>query len=147
MTSRKYLRGLLAPVERKNGWQLAEVGGDERPDATQRLLSLAQWEADASRDRLQQLVIEVFGDAEGIGVVDETGFIKKADHRKSPVLVTCMTTLFCGATLHPTHVRLFFSIQKPPVTEVWFAPSVYNRRFRLSRHSHIPGCLMLIGYN
>jgi SRSO17 transposase len=77
--SRKYLRALLSAVERKNGWQLAEAGGDERPDATQRLLYLAQWEADAARDRLQQFVIEVFGDAEGIGVVDESGFIKKGD--------------------------------------------------------------------
>ena len=25
-----YLRGLLAPVERKNGWQLAEAAGIER---------------------------------------------------------------------------------------------------------------------
>jgi SRSO17 transposase len=77
--SRKYLRALLSPIERKNGWQLAEAGGDQRPDATQRLLYLAQWEADAARDRLQAFVIETFGDAEGIGVVDETGFIKKGD--------------------------------------------------------------------
>ncbi len=27
-----YLRGLLVPVERKNGWQLAEVAGDATPD-------------------------------------------------------------------------------------------------------------------
>ena len=27
-----YLRGLLAPVERKNGWQLAEAAGDATPD-------------------------------------------------------------------------------------------------------------------
>jgi hypothetical protein len=27
-----YLRGLLAPVERKNGWQLAEAAGDLTPD-------------------------------------------------------------------------------------------------------------------
>jgi hypothetical protein len=26
-----YLRGLLSPVERKNGWQLAEVHGDDTP--------------------------------------------------------------------------------------------------------------------
>ena len=26
-----YLRGLLSPVERKNGWQLAEVTGDATP--------------------------------------------------------------------------------------------------------------------
>ncbi len=28
-----YLRGLLAPVERKNGWQLAEAAGDATPNA------------------------------------------------------------------------------------------------------------------
>src|SRR5918994_5735112 len=27
-----YLRGLLAPLERKNGWQLAEAAGDATPD-------------------------------------------------------------------------------------------------------------------
>jgi len=37
----------------------------------------AHWEADAARDVLQQYSIEVFGEQEGIGVVDETGFIKK----------------------------------------------------------------------
>jgi hypothetical protein len=26
-----YVRGLLAPVERKNGWQLAEAAGDRTP--------------------------------------------------------------------------------------------------------------------
>ena len=73
----KYLRGLMAQVQRKNSWQVAEAVGDRIPDATQRLLYRAHWKADAARDVLQQYVIEVFGDEEGIGVVDETGFIKK----------------------------------------------------------------------
>ena len=30
---RAYLQGLLAPEERKNGWQLAENAGDRTPDA------------------------------------------------------------------------------------------------------------------
>ena len=34
-----YLKGLLSPAERKNGWQLAEHGGDSRPDGVQRLLT------------------------------------------------------------------------------------------------------------
>src|SRR3954451_21358450 len=29
-----YLRGLLAPSARKNGWQLAEAAGDRTPDGT-----------------------------------------------------------------------------------------------------------------
>jgi SRSO17 transposase len=76
----KYLRGLLASVKRKNGWQLAEVVGDKVPDRTQRLLYQDQWDADAARDILQELVKESFGDAEGVGVVDETGFLKKGTH-------------------------------------------------------------------
>lgn len=73
----KYMRSLMSNVRRKNGWQLAEAAGDERPDATQRLLYHAKWDADEARDELQQYIIEVFGEEEGIGVVDETGFIKK----------------------------------------------------------------------
>ena len=34
-----YLRGLLAPVGRKNGWQLAEAAGDRTPDGMQDFLS------------------------------------------------------------------------------------------------------------
>ena len=75
----KYLRGLMSDVKRKNGWQLAEALGDQRPDATQRLLYHAKWDADAARDELQQYVIENLGDDEGIGIVDETGFLKKGD--------------------------------------------------------------------
>ena len=73
----KYLRGLLGSVERKNNWQLAEAMGDTRPDRMQRLLYSAEWDADAARDELQGFVIEVFGDEDGVGVVDETGFLKK----------------------------------------------------------------------
>jgi SRSO17 transposase len=75
----KYLHGLLAPVARKNSWQLAEAVGDKTPDATQRLLYSTQWDADAVRDEHQRFVIEQFGDLEGIGVVDETGFLKKGE--------------------------------------------------------------------
>ena len=57
----KYLRGLLAQVKRKNGWQLAEVVGDKVPDRTQRLLYQDQGDADAARDILQELVKESFG--------------------------------------------------------------------------------------
>jgi len=76
----RYLRGLLALVGRKNGWQWAEVVGDETPDRTQRLLYQDQWDADEARDILQELVKETFGEGEGIGIVDESGFLKKGTH-------------------------------------------------------------------
>jgi len=73
----KYLRGLMGAVGRRNSWQVAEAVGERIPDATQRLLYRAHWKADDARDILQQYVIEVFGEPEGVGVVDETGFLKK----------------------------------------------------------------------
>jgi SRSO17 transposase len=69
--------GLLDPVERKNGWQLAEAVGEADPQSMQRLLYAARWDADAVRDELIRFVAESFGDADGIFVVDETGFLKK----------------------------------------------------------------------
>ena len=76
----KYMRGLISQVDRKNGWQLAEAMGDTTPDSTQRLLYQANWEADAARDELQQFIIETFGHPDGIGVVDETSFLKQGAH-------------------------------------------------------------------
>ncbi len=72
-----YLRGLLSAAERKNGWTLAEQAGDRSPDAMQRLLNHADWNADAVRDDLRDYVVEHLGDERAVLVVDETGFLKK----------------------------------------------------------------------
>jgi SRSO17 transposase len=72
-----YLRGLLSPVERKNGWQLAELAGEATPDGMQHLLARADWDADQVRDDLRAYVVEHLGDAPAVLVVDETGFLKK----------------------------------------------------------------------
>ncbi len=72
-----YLKGLLSPIERKNGWQLAEYAGDGTPDGLQRLLATYDWDADLVRDDLRSYVVEHLGDPNGVLVVDETGFIKK----------------------------------------------------------------------
>jgi SRSO17 transposase len=72
-----YVRGLLSPVERKNGWTLAERAGDATPDAMQRLLNHAGWDADAVRDDLRDYVVEHLGDDAAVLVVDETGVLKK----------------------------------------------------------------------
>ena len=51
-----YLRGLLSPVERKNGWQLAEQAGDATPYGVQHLRSTYVWDADLVRDDLRGCV-------------------------------------------------------------------------------------------
>ena len=75
----EYLKGLLSPVERKNGWQLAERAGDATPDGVQRLPSTYIWDADLVRDDLREYVAEHLADAGAVLVVDETGFLKKGD--------------------------------------------------------------------
>lgn len=74
---RRHLAGLLAPLPRKNAWQLAEHSGEAVPDGIQRLMNAAQWDADAVRDDLRRYVIDHLGEAPAVLVVDETGFLKK----------------------------------------------------------------------
>jgi SRSO17 transposase len=87
----KYLRGLLAPLERKTSWQLAERLHQSTPDRMQRLLYRVPWDAEEARDRLQQFILEHFAEAEGIGVLDETGIPKKGTASVG------VTKQYCGA--------------------------------------------------
>src|SRR3954451_9969285 len=65
-----YLQGLLAPLERKNGWHLAEAAGDHTPDGMQEFLARVHWDADALRDDLRAYVVEQLGDADAVLVLD-----------------------------------------------------------------------------
>ena len=78
--ARSYLGGLMAPLERKNGWHLAEAAGDASPDSVQDFLSRMRWDADAVRDDLRVYVVEHLGDVDAVMALDETGFIKKGEH-------------------------------------------------------------------
>src|SRR5215510_505461 len=75
-----YLAGLLSPTERKNSWQLAEISGDPNPYGFQHLLGRADWNPDALRDRLRTYVSDYLADPDAVGVIDETGFLKKGRH-------------------------------------------------------------------
>jgi SRSO17 transposase len=75
--ARAYLLGLLSGTERKNCWRLAEHAGHSRPGPMQRLLRSARWDADALRDQVRRYVVDHLGTADGVLVVDETGFLKK----------------------------------------------------------------------
>src|SRR5438105_8908171 len=72
-----YARGLVAEVERKNGWQLAEWAGDAHPRSIERVLDRSVWDADAVVADVRALVVGRLGDPSGVLVVDETGFLKK----------------------------------------------------------------------
>jgi SRSO17 transposase len=72
-----YLQGLLAPLERKNGWHLAEAAGDVTPTGVHEFLGRVHWDAEGVRDDLQADVGQHLGDPQAVLVLDETGFLKK----------------------------------------------------------------------
>ena len=78
-----YLRGLLSPVERKNGWQLAEQRFGSAQEATPLptvcsvCCKTTGGTRNLVRDDLRDYVVEHLADAGGVLVVDETGFLKK----------------------------------------------------------------------
>src|SRR5512139_1149995 len=110
LQARAYLRGLLAPVERKNSWQLAEAAGQRTPDRMQRLLRAAVWDPDLVRDDVRAYVARHLGDPGGVLIVDETGFVKRGN-RSAGVqrqysgtagrVENCQLAVFCAyATSH-----------------------------------------------
>jgi len=56
---------------------MAEQAGFKRPYRMQSLLGRSQWNEEGLRDAVRAYGIEALGDADGVLIVDETGFVKK----------------------------------------------------------------------
>ncbi|RBQ03687.1 IS701 family transposase [Micromonospora sp. LHW51205] len=76
-TAGRFVEGLLSDTEQKTCWSLAERAGNADPQAMQRLLRTAVWDADAVRDDVRSWLIEQLGHPDAVLVTDETGFLKK----------------------------------------------------------------------
>ena len=74
---RGYVSGLVAGLERKNGWTLAEWAREVSPDGMQRLLRRADWDVDGVRDDIRGYVAGQLGEPNGVLIADDTGFLKK----------------------------------------------------------------------
>jgi SRSO17 transposase len=130
---RAYLEGLLAPVERKNGWQLAENAGDRTPDAVQDFLARMRWDADQVRDDLRAYVVAHLGDADGVLVLDETGFVKKGTKSvgvqrqysgTAGRIENCQIGVFLGYASQHGHALIDRALYLP---EVWANDPVRRR--------------------
>jgi SRSO17 transposase len=122
-----YLRGLVADVERKNGWQLAEQAGYVHPRGMQRVLDRYAWDADAVRDDLLSYAATELGDPHGILVVDETCFPKQGKHSAGVArqycgtlgkIANCQVGVFLGYASPKGHVALDRDLYLP---EGWCA--------------------------
>jgi SRSO17 transposase len=72
-----YIRGLLAALERRNGWTIAEHAGRRSPNAVQEMLYSPCWEPDLVRDDVRDYLVGHLGSADGVLIADDTGFVKK----------------------------------------------------------------------
>jgi SRSO17 transposase len=72
--------GLASELPMKNCWSLAEYAGDRSPDAMQHLLARAHWDHDGVLADVRGYAIETLGTRDAIGVLDETGDLKKGTH-------------------------------------------------------------------
>jgi SRSO17 transposase len=74
--ARACLAGMLAGLERKTGWSLAEHAGEAGPGGMQRLFTTAKWDQDAVRDDVRAYAAAAPGGPDGVLIGDDTGFEK-----------------------------------------------------------------------
>ena len=72
-----YLRGLLAPLEKKNSWTIFRYIGEPEPKRLQRFLNLTPWDDGQLRDANLKYAMKHFSDPRGTLIADPTGFAKK----------------------------------------------------------------------
>ncbi|MET8748301.1 transposase [Streptomyces sp. NPDC004728] len=125
---RDYVRGLLAPVGRKNGWQLAEWAGHRDPAGLQHLLNGARWDADAVRDDVRDYAAERLGPG-GVLIIDDTGFVARSDPARhtSPWCTTSTPAAWCSRQLTVTWRR-----------NAWTTPPMHTTRPATSPESPPP---------
>jgi SRSO17 transposase len=124
-----YLRGLIAEVERKNGWQLAEQAGYSHPRGIQRVLERYTWDHRSVREDLGHYVVAEFGDPAGILVVDETAFVKQGKHSVGVArqycgtlgkIANCQVGVFLGYASPKGHAGMNGALFVP---QEWFGDS------------------------
>lgn len=85
-----YVEGQLSDLPRKSVEPMADAAGIP-PRNLQEFLGLYFWDESAMRDRVQQRVARQHPHPQSIGILDETGFVKKG--RKT----ACVQRQYCGA--------------------------------------------------
>jgi SRSO17 transposase len=87
----EYVKGQLSDLPRKSVEPIALLM-DVPPRTLQEFLSLSQWDHDRLRDTMQRLVAAEHGEAQAIGIIDESGHPKKGSK------TACVQRQYCGNT-------------------------------------------------
>jgi SRSO17 transposase len=135
--SHKYLIGLTLPIERKNVENIAEQVGAP-PRKLQEFLSDSPWDEEGCVEELQGFVGEQMGSADGVLILDDTGFAKKGiwsagvARQYSGTLGrvdNCQIGVFLGYASQRGHTLVDRRLYVP---EGWFQPEAGRRRKRAS---------------
>ncbi|MCY2990949.1 MAG: IS701 family transposase [Planctomycetota bacterium] len=109
-----YVEGQLSDLPRKSVEPIALKSGTS-VRTLQEFLSQHSWKHDQMRDRLQQLVAREYGGPHGVGLIDETSYVKKGD--KTPGVQrqhcgavgkkeNCVVTVHLGFSREDSHCLL-----------------------------------------
>ena len=88
----QYVRGLLAPLQRKNGWTIAEYVGESEPKALQRFLNLTPWDVAKLLELNRDYVMEHLASEAAILVADPTG-VREERHQVCRSAASILGTL------------------------------------------------------
>ena len=86
-----YVRGQVSNLERKSIEPMA-LAAKVPPRSLQEFIGLHRWDRGAVRDRVQEIVVRDYSDANAVAVIDETGCPKKGDKTAG------VERQYCGAT-------------------------------------------------
>ena len=76
----RYLQGLLLPIERKACQPMAMSLEGGNIQAMQQFVGQGGWEDEPMLRKHRQLVGETLGEADGVHIIDDSGFPKKGEH-------------------------------------------------------------------
>lgn len=85
----KYLQGLMLPIERKSIQPMAMALEGGNIQAMQQFIGQGRWEDERLLTKHRQLVAESIGEADGVYIIDGSGFPKKGNHSAGVVRQWC----------------------------------------------------------
>jgi SRSO17 transposase len=88
---KEYVQGQLSNLPRKSVEPIAHLM-DVAPRTLQEFLSYSEWDHDRLRDTLQRMVRRDHSEPQAIGIIDESGHVKKGNK------TACVQRQYCGAS-------------------------------------------------
>jgi SRSO17 transposase len=140
----RYLETLLAPMERKNMWQLSEASGQKDPYGFQHLLFRSKWNEEIVRDDhlewvAKRMKVNDSNHPRGTLVLDETGFLKKGVHSAGVARQYSGT----AGRIENCQIGVFLSLLAPDGTRTLldrelYLPEEWTSDPERCRKAHIP---------